>query len=195
MERSANNPFEAMLTLPDSVKRIAMLGGGALRSVYDGTPVRDYDLFFRSVQDFDDAAVDMSGYCEFVSKGALADATFPTFRDPDGRLWNLIGFHFSPSIEQLALSFDLLPVSMAMELKEIGGSWVPEFAARHQAIEAARARILAISRPQSRERLQKRVDRYVREYDYLMTEEVDIALRTGMYRGEPLPAQSEHGYL
>ncbi len=51
--------FATFATLPDAVSATAIIGGGALRAFFDGSKVKDYDLFFRTKADFDAALIEM----------------------------------------------------------------------------------------------------------------------------------------
>lgn len=90
--------------LPLVVANRCHLAGGALRAAIDGTAVKDYDLFFPSVDDYLLAVEAM----ELIPGVTRVDAPPQTsgFRLPSGELFNLVGFRFYNDPWSIAQAMD-----------------------------------------------------------------------------------------
>lgn len=98
--------------MPAAVRPLAMLAGGALRAQFDGTEVKDRDLFFRNDADYQTAYkafLDESFGDNAVFEIHMVDSAerYPAFvRKDDGRVYQLIGLYFHERPTLLAQSFD-----------------------------------------------------------------------------------------
>jgi hypothetical protein len=100
--------------LPRNVRDKAILAGGAIRAFYDRTPVKDYDLFFRSFGDFLVTLIAVLRAGWRLEK--WAGRTF-YMRAPSGKLFNLVGFNFGTPEWQVK-RFDLSCCSFAAYFDE-----------------------------------------------------------------------------
>jgi hypothetical protein len=159
---------EVLLSLPLGTESLAILGGGALRAFFDKTEVKDYDLFFRSEQDyaFANASFHLSERFEELESPA---GTAQYREKRTGRLFNLIGFHFNTP-EEHAKEFDFRCCQLVawfdsnMEFNrhfEIG------------AVSDATDKLIVVVNNNGEERTLKRIDKYITQYGY--TVQVDTA--------------------
>lgn len=153
--------------LPPSVQRTAILGGGALRSFLDATPVKDYDIFFRTHKDYQDACADMvlNGYTvDYSSPNAAVIHVFTTPCPP----FNFVGFrHMAP--QQLVESFDFTCCSIVAyidERDEVQVLYHPE------ALFDAQHKQLRLSGPRPAKSALKRISRYAGQYGYEITDDL-----------------------
>lgn len=154
--------------LPWKVIHRAMLGGGALRSYFDGTMPKDYDLFFESVADWEASVALLMDDSMFDLTPADAGTRHPTFVHlPTGRKFNLIGFRIFPNPAELAKSFDFRCVAMALRLRD------PQltFYGVPGADRDCREKALNFQNLQPTIRVAKRLKRYVDELGYTPTDE------------------------
>jgi len=154
--------------LPWRVKHRAMLGGGALRSYFDGTMVKDYDLFFESLADWQVCVTQLDADPAFAIQASAADTLYPTYvHIYTGRLFNLIGFRFYPNPQELAQSFDFRCTAMALRLRDPALTFygVPG------ASEDCAAKALNFLNLQPTNRVAKRLRRYVDELGYTPTDD------------------------
>lgn len=156
---------EVFRSAPAGVDVLAMLAGGALRAFFDGTPVKDYDLFFCSMDDYDTARWLFTRDPRFFEPGSVeTPPNTRVFRDATtGREWNLVGFDFQPTLGALVMGFDFTCCAMAAEIVSADGS--VEFCAAEHAVEDALRKVL---RPQTKKPLPRtiaRIRRY-RRYGY-----------------------------
>ena len=157
--------------LPQAIRYTAMLGGGCFRSFYDFTPVKDYDLFFRSAQAWKDACSMLRDHPSFTELTKPGEEMYPSFRCGDDKPFNLIGFRFHDSPMSLYRSFDF--VCCAFSAAYYGfpeGQPVEVFQHPHAAYDAAHRR-LNFQNLQNLARVERRRDRYVNDYGYEVTEE------------------------
>ncbi|WP_369933907.1 hypothetical protein [Xanthomonas tesorieronis] len=143
------------LDIPDAARGVAILGGGALRSYYDGTDAKDYDLFFRSYQDYliAFAAFSQQGdrYMELVAPPGTSQ-----FHDlSTGRLFNLVGFHFDTP-QGHRDSFDFRCCMFAAWLEGL----VPLSSEHPDAASDAKAKRLVVMNNNGDERTYARMQRY-----------------------------------
>lgn len=157
----------AFSVLPAPVRANAMLGGGALRAFYDGTAVKDYDLFFASCEEFARACAYLRRSAHFEETTAENETQFPSFSfdSEDGRtfVFNLIGFRHLPNLSELAMSFDFTCVAHAAAWPEHIGLTVVSVGT---AIGDARDRVLRFQRRQTFGRASRRAKRYFDAYGY-----------------------------
>lgn len=155
--------------LPAEVRPLAVLGGGALRSFFDSTPVKDYDIFFRTHEDYLTACAAMlaAGYGE--SEDSIRNAPSYVVR-PGVPPYNFIGFrHESP--RALAESFDFTCCCMVAYLDADRPNEGITFIAVENARLHANGKELHINRVRPTKRLLKRTARYVEKYSYRITDE------------------------
>lgn len=154
--------------LPTIVRRSAILGGGALRSHFDGTPVKDFDLFFRNHEHWLFACAAMRAD-PLASPCEDSDGTaYPSFRYAGiAAPYNLVGFrHMEPTA--LMNSFDFLCCCMVAYINDEGDV---VFLSAPGAAASAVARELRINAPQPIKRLLKRSARYIEKYGYKITDD------------------------
>lgn len=156
---------DILCILPPSVRSIAIVGGGALRSFFDNTDVKDFDLFFRTHEDWLMAVEAMTN--DPLCVGDMENPAFPTFTYRSRPPFNLIGFrHKEP--EDLMNSFDFLCCCM-VAFKKDGGDI--EFLSAPHALSDATHKQLSLNKPQPIRRLLKRTSRYVAKYGYQITDQ------------------------
>lgn len=144
--------------LPETVRNTAMIGGGALRTFFDGTQIKDIDLFFRSEWDFLAAKRALAMHEDWLlSSDEQLLAGCPVFHLPGLPPVNLVGFRFADTPRLLAYTFDLRCCAMAARCAD----GLVEFYAVPGAIEDAEAKALTVLNLQAFDRVKKRVLRYV----------------------------------
>lgn len=154
--------------LPWRVIHRAMLGGGALRSYFDGTVPKDYDLFFESASDWEVCVAELLGDSMFELAEADAGTMHPTFmHTATGRKFNMIGFRCFPNPEELAKSFDFRCAAMALRLRDPPLTFygVPG------SDQDCRDRVLNFQNLEPTNRVAKRLRRYVDELGYTPTDD------------------------
>ena len=195
---TSSSILAALDELPESVRRAAILAGGALRAVYDGSKVKDFDLFFRTKEDYEAA---ISALAALVKHDAdfepepgswrigehLGSYGTANFISPTGRLFNLIGFVFGEPLEHLAL-FDFLCCRMAV----FQSNGRPVFHAEHGAVEDASARRLTVLSNNGTERTIKRIEHYMEDYGYKLVDPEDSPAE--YVRRIPLSPRGGNGY-
>lgn len=158
--------FAVFCLLPDAVASTAILGGGALRAFFDGTTVKDYDLFFRSKADFDAALIEMLASEAFEEDFAATVSKLsgaPVFTHlATGRQFNLVGFYFGTPEEQVA-RFDFRCCAIAAWKDE---DRVMRYLAAEGAIDDATSRRLVIVNNNGTERTIRRAAHYAEDYGY-----------------------------
>lgn len=157
---------ELLVALPESVRRTGIIGGGALRSYFDGTPIKDIDVFFRTPEDFNSAVMDLDLFYDvewrLVPCNKNGSSRFPTYEHAvDGLKINLVGFRFGTPSE-LVESFDFTCVSMVAWVGQHGA----EYIAPDPSVFAACRKKLIVNRLDPLKRLEKRVAHYVDDYGY-----------------------------
>lgn len=160
---------EILCELPACARPLCILGGGALRAFYDGTTPKDYDIFFRSYEDF----VVVMDLLIFVLNWPL-DSTSPlqapSFTAPSGHVFNLIGFAYAGPEEQ-ASRFDFRCCQMV--------AWADTYGAINVhlcegAEDDAKAKVLTVMNNNGTDRTIGRIQRYVEKYGYTVAfDEVD----------------------
>lgn len=157
--------------LPESIRHTAILAGGALRSMYDGTETKDYDIFFRSLEDYQKAVAAVANMPGVVIQAM--NPNYPSFELPDSPApYNLIGFRFLEPVA-LAGSFDFLCCSMS--------AWLVGDELRIHRVTGAEIdaslKHLRINRVRPTKRILKRTARYVERYGYEITDQFVEKLR------------------
>lgn len=157
---------EVLAELPSVVRSLAILGGGALRAFFDGTVVKDYDLFFASNEDYETAIAEMfhsstdGDWSYHGESGRTVE-----FKSPSGMTFNLIGFAFGTA-EDHAEAFDF-------RCCQIVAWWNPiellvDTYATEGAIEEATRRILTVVNNNGTDRTEERITRYSQVYGYVV---------------------------
>lgn len=188
----------ALDELPESIRRTAILAGGALRAVYDGSQVKDYDLFFRTAEDYGAAVAALVGLVKYDHNFVKVPGSWEigehlgsygtaNFISPSGRLFNLIGFVFGEPLEHLAL-FDFLCCRMAV----FQSNGCPVFHAEHGAVEDASARRITVLSNNGTERTIKRIEHYMEDYGYKLVDPEDSPAE--YVRRIPLTPRGGNGY-
>lgn len=147
--------------LPQPARGIAILGGGALRAFFDGTAVNDYDLFFRSDQDYLDArgALVAAGWSRELS----VEGRQARFLAPDGSEWNLVGFDFgTPQWHVGRFDFRCCALVAWME------GDTARFHADDWAIDDCHDRVITVRNNNGTERTLKRIAHYMADYGYTL---------------------------
>jgi len=154
--------FAIFATLPDAVSSTAILGGGALRAFFDGSKVKDYDLFFRSKADFDAALIEMQA-SEFFREEAGNHVLSPLFVHIEtGKEFNLIGFGLGTPEEQIA-RFDFRCCAIAAWKDE---NRVVRYVAAEGAIHDASHLLLNFVNNNGTDRTVRRATHYAEDYGY-----------------------------
>lgn len=169
---TASDIYAVFNTLPQSVRDTAILAGGALRAIYDKTEVKDYDLFFRTREDYEAAIMVLSGLVkmddnfEYTADSwrigeHLGSYGTANFISPDGRLFNLIGFVFGSPTDHLKL-FDFRCCRMALYAE--GGTL--RFMAEPLACFDAEMKWITVLSNNGEERTLRRIEHYTKDYGY-----------------------------
>lgn len=154
--------------LPWKVKHRAMLGGGALRSYFDGSMPKDYDLFFETPGDWEVCVSLLLDDSAFELAEADGHTLHPTFvHVATGRKFNLIGFRCFPNPEALAKSFDFRCTAMALRLRDPQLTFYGEPGSDLD----CKTRVLNFQNLEPTTRVAKRLRRYVDELGYTPTDE------------------------
>lgn len=106
-------------TLPAGVRPLAFIAGGCFRSLYDGTPVKDIDLFFASRADFN-AALRCFEASSIFTELPSGCGGCPIFTDGVNPPVNLVGFRFHATLRALVLDFDLTCITCGAAMTEPG---------------------------------------------------------------------------
>ncbi|NIJ81168.1 hypothetical protein [Xanthomonas cannabis] len=158
------------LDMPAAARIVSILGGGALRSFYDGTPAKDYDLFFRSYQDYLIAFAAFSQQGNRYKELAAPNGTSQFHDLSTGRLFNLVGFHFdTPQGHRDAFDFRCCMFVAWLEFD------LPTASAHPNAAADAEAKRLVVMNNNGDERTYARMHRY-RDYGYRLELGFDEAL-------------------
>ncbi len=177
----------ALDELPESIRRTAILAGGALRAEYDGSNVKDYDLFFRSRKEYEaalDALHNAEGWLNEDQYGSYGTAVFSS---PTGRQFNLIGFVFGEPEEHLKL-FDFLCCRIAVFFCD--GRLV--YHAEPGAVSDAMSRCLRVMSNNGVDRTIKRIEHYMEDYGYKLVDPEDSPAE--YVRRIPLSPRGGNGY-
>lgn len=150
-----------LAALPEAARGVSILAGGALRAYYDGTPVKDCDLFFRSHEDAciaESALRDGAGW-RFVSSQGRA----VTYRSPCGKDFNLVPFAFGDPVDHVG-RFDFRCCQFA--------AWMEQGKVRvlraNQARVDCRKKRLKVVNNNGTERTAKRIEHYENDYGYTL---------------------------
>jgi len=154
--------------LPACVDALAYVGGGCLRSYWDRTPIKDYDLFFGSHEDWLLACQRFRSDPAFVETTKIGEETYPSFQRDGEPPFNLIGFRFHKSADALCSSFDFTCVAFVAERTEMYG--VPRMTWHSDAIQDASRKHLVFQSIQHIDRVELRVSRY-ESYGYTKTKD------------------------
>lgn len=152
--------------LPAGVSVLAFIGGGCFRSYYDGTPVKDYDLFFASYADWQLAVQWFRADERFIELTKPGEEAFPSFQSENDAPFNLIGFRFHKNAYELSRSFDFVCCAFAAEMTEPD---VIAFTTHPNAVYDASHKRLAFLNHQHIDRVERRKARYVEQYGYTPT--------------------------
>ena len=174
--------------LPPVVASLAFVGGGCFRSFYDGTPVKDYDLFFTCANDWDMAVRKLAANPNFTEVTAAGEGCYPSFIDNTGAMWNLIGFRFHNNIADLALSFDFHCCAFAAR-RLPDGSVDVNFS--RYAMTDATAKVLRFQNHQHIDRVTRRVEKY-KSYGYI--ESTEFIDQLSICRSLPRSTSAGGGY-
>lgn len=161
MSRAATYAASVFALLPAQFRQLAILGGGALRAQFDGTAVKDFDLFFRSEDDYLRAVASLR-CCPAFSFVELRGRT-AVFCDTAGREWNLIGFAFGSAAEHRA-RFDFRCCAMTVEYADEA----PVFIIDDNAILDAMRKRLVVRNNNGTDRTLRRIEHYVNDYGYTL---------------------------
>lgn len=169
---TAATVYAAFNSLPASVRATAILAGGALRAIFDRTDVKDYDLFFRNREDYEDALSTLLGLVDYTDasgwriEGELGSYGTAMLISPAGLQFNLIGFVFAEREEHLKL-FDFR--CCRIMLYQVGG--VVYRHAEPGAIEDAIEKRLVVLSNNGEERTIRRIEHYINDYGYRLPDE------------------------
>lgn len=144
-------------SLPQVFRDRAILAGGALRAFHDGTPVKDWDFFFRNPVDYVACISALDPAYEFP------DVLPTTFRElHEGKVLNLIGFRFGAP-EEIIAKFDFVCCMHAAWYHPAGSLQVihGEFS-RYD----AERKILMLNAYEARHIMEQREAHYVHDYGY-----------------------------
>lgn len=158
--------FDILIGIPEAAQPFAMLGGGYFRSVLEGNPPKDVDIFFANLYDFETACAAFRADPMFTETTQSNQGMHPTFIRPGCPPYNLIGFRFHPNIQALVADFDFTCCCFAAMF--IGPKVV--LATTETAYEDVIARRLNFNKKQNIVRVLKRKDRY-EAYGYTPTQE------------------------
>lgn len=158
--------------LPYGVAKRALLAGGYFRSQLDGTPVKDIDLFFRSLEDYQYARglLEMSPDFSFISDGVSSAPSYHWLSQ--GVTVNLVGFAFTDTLEDLVDRIDFTCCTCAAEWTRDGLRMVagPDF------VKDATSRTLRFNHLHGPKRARRRVDHYRDDYGYAVHWSVHVRL-------------------
>lgn len=150
-------------SLPQVFRDRAILAGGALRAFHDGTPVKDYDFFFRNAVDYNVCADELNSGVHQSSDPA--PKTFHAMHE--GKLLNLIGFRFGTP-EEIIAKFDFV---CCMHAAWYHAAWYHP-AGSLQVIHGefsrydAERKILMLNAYEARHIMEQREAHYVHDYGY-----------------------------
>jgi hypothetical protein len=156
-------------TVPHFVGSSAIIAGGCLRTFFDGTSIKDIDLFFPCYGIYVVAKKEMEDSPDWELVDGLdseASSKYPSYRykvDPTFPVVNLIGFRFGGTIKEVVSTFDIRCCAM-------GASVQPDDTVLFDQVPGATAdaaqRLITIINPQPWVRTKKRVTKYRDEYGY-----------------------------
>lgn len=78
----------------------AFIAGGAITSIFSNKDVADYDIFFKSEEDFEQCRDAMKDRIDFITNNAI------TFKTSDGVIIQLIKLNYYPNPEDIFNDFD-----------------------------------------------------------------------------------------
>lgn len=174
---------QVLRSLPHIVAATSILGGGALRAFYDGTAVKDFDLFFASDEHYQGALIAMLANHAFDYEGSAGRTEIFRCR-MTGRVFNLVGFCYGDATAQME-RFDFRCCRMVAYLAD--GDVV--FRADPDAVADAQAKRLVVLCNNGAERTERRVQHYIHDYGYALDTSVDGHLEPEAPL--PLPTTSE----
>jgi hypothetical protein len=151
-----------LAVLPQEAREVAILAGGALRAYYDKTEIKDYDLFFRGVDDAEAAERALLGagwHWEDANTGGNS-----VWRSPCGKLFNLICFTFGTPEEHVN-RFDFRCCQIAAWLD---GGKLHMLRVSQASIDAKKKRLRLVNN-NGTERTAKRIERYEQGYGYTLS--------------------------
>lgn len=145
--------------IPSGAVEVSIIGGGALRSYWDGTPVKDIDLFFRSHADFLRALEAFHSDMRFFE--VLSSDGTRDFVTALGERFSLIGFGFGEPEDQM-LRFDFRCCAVVAWIND-GSLFILEDA---EAARDAALKLLYIRNQHGTNRTMRRIEHYVEDYGY-----------------------------
>jgi hypothetical protein len=151
---------DMLKSLPWWIRDNAILAGGALRAAFDGTEVKDYDLFFRSEEHFQFAVRILQQHMLYA-EGADAGRTKLFVCVENGYQINLVGFAFGTPEETMA-RFDFRCCRMALYVDNL----MPTFSAEPGAVEDAQTKTLNVLICNGEDRTVRRIEHYENDYGY-----------------------------
>lgn len=101
----------------------AMLAGGALTSVFTNRPIKDFDVYFKTKQDFLDAVA--AAYEDGMWCVSLTDRCITFALDKD--IYQYMYFRFFPTAEDIFASFDFTCCMAAIDLESNEFTFHPSF--------------------------------------------------------------------
>lgn len=156
---------EVFAELPERIRELPILGGGALRALFDGTEIKDYDLFFRNHDEYliTARALEEEGW-EFLGfSGGSVGAS--EWQSPSGRMFNLVDFYWGTPLDH-AERFDFRCCAMVAFI--VGGE--VSYFADVNAEDDATSRLLVLRWNNGDERTIKRIQHYVNDYGYTLVD-------------------------
>ena len=152
--------------LPRFAAEVSILAGGSLRAYYDGTEVKDYDLFFRDRHDYRTAytAMEIAGF-EFLGTRGGSE----TWLSPCGKEFNLVSLAFG-SPEEHVSRFDFRCCQMAawIEVNSVGAPMTQVIKAQRAVYDCRKKRLRLVNN-NGTERTAKRIEHYEADYGYALS--------------------------
>ncbi len=151
--------------LPEEVRLLPYIAGGALRSQYDGTAVNDIDLFFRSESDYTRVREALIAHADFRYEGHNGSTLH--YRHITGADFNLVGFLFCSPHEKMN-QFDFRCTRIAAWLEHEDGALVYRSFGSFYAVADCRMKRLVVLNNNGTARTAKRITKYVEKYGYTL---------------------------
>lgn len=150
----------ALLSRLPSYLLVGFVAGGALRSHFDGTEVKDIDVFFHSEDDWQFAVAQAAGD---PSMQYVSDVGRTVYYMRDGVQINLVGFAFGSPAATIE-RFDFRCCRMAVWIDEFtkAPTWVMDDLA---AVDAVKRRLVVLQN-NGAERTERRIQHYIDDYGY-----------------------------
>ncbi|WP_408953197.1 hypothetical protein [Lysobacter sp. Hz 25] len=155
-----------LAVLPKGAREVSILAGGALRAYYDGTPVKDYDLFFRNHGHYLRAVNEMSaaGFTHLRKVGGSEG-----WLSPCGKEFNLVSLVYGEPLDHVG-RFDFrccqLAAYFVVNAGGIRGATELRTVMANQARVDCRKKRLKLQNNNGTERTAKRIEHYENDYGY-----------------------------